>query len=220
MATSLQRYVTARQAQRARPVAPPPARRTTPAQPLVPVTRVQPRNTMSPPRRQPAVDTMAPPVPRPIAAPVTAPGQRPPPAAAGQQAPAAPPSFFQQPLAPEFAAPPPDPLLGGRTPGDALGGGLTMKQPQQQPQMAQLLSVMPPDFAAQITPEQLAALTPDQMTQMIVKFSQPQAPMRVGHGDELINPRRSAADSSSSNIPDYRTLAPVSGLGRSNPSSM
>jgi hypothetical protein len=70
-------------------------------------------------------------------------------------------------------------IYGGMTPGDALGGGLTMKQPQQQPQMSQLLSVMPPDFAAQITPAQLAALTPDQMTQMIAKFSQPQQPMQT-----------------------------------------
>jgi hypothetical protein len=71
---------------------------------------------------------------------------------------------------------------GGMTPGEALGGALTMQQPQQpqqpqqSPQMAQLLSIMPADFAAQITPEQLAALTPDQMTQMIAKFSQPRTP--------------------------------------------
>lgn len=123
---------------------------------------------------------------------------------------------------------------GGMSPADALGGGLTqqqpdgtrkgqtqqMPQPQQQPQLSQLLSIMPPDYAAQITPTQLAALTPDQIGQMIVKFSQPQSPMMVGHGDELINPRGSAADSSSSNIRDYMGKGQVYGLGRSNPLSM
>lgn len=276
MATSLQRYVTARQAQRAKPVPPPPpARRTTQAQPLAPVTRVQPRNTMAPPVRQPAVNTMAPPVPRPIQqqvtapptgmaqqAPVMAPGQMAPAPAQGQTAPPPPPSLFKQPLAPEFSAPAPEKInypgqnfgpsdlslpvpqqqmpqpdqnpYGGMSPADALGGGLTqqqpdgtrkgqtqqMPQPQQQPQLSQLLSIMPPDYAAQITPTQLAALTPDQIGQMIVKFSQPQSPMMVGHGDELINPRGSAADSSSSNIRDYMGKGQVYGLGRSNPLSM
>ena len=142
-------------------------------------------------------------------APVQAPGQMAPPMSPAQQAPAAPPpppSLFKQPLAPEFAPTPAPDIYGGMTPGEALGGALTMKQPQpqpdqnlyggmspgdalggglaikqsnqqqQQPQMSQLLSVMPADFAAQITPAQLAALTPDQMTQMIAKFSQPQTP--------------------------------------------
>ena len=263
MATSLQRYMAQRQAQRARPTPLPPARKAT-AQPIVPTVRQPARNTMAPPVRQPAVNTMAPPVPRPIAQPVTAPptgmaqqppvaapGQMAPPMAQGQQAPVPPPSLFKEPLAPEFApTPTPNPLLGGMTPGDALGGGLTMqqpdgtrkgqtqqmpqpnldiyggmtpgdalgggltmKQPQQQPQMSQLLSVMPADFAAQITPEQLAALTPDQMTQMIAKFSQPAAPQYVGHGDELINPRTPV-------ITDYMGKGQVYGLGRSNPLSM
>jgi hypothetical protein len=102
---------------------------------------------------------------------------------------------------------------GGMTPGDALGGGLAIKQNQPQPQMAQLLSIMPADFAAQITPEQLAALTPTQMTEMIAKFSRPAAPQYVGHGDELINPRTPA-------ITDYMGKGQVYGLGRSNPLSM
>ena len=250
MATSLQRYITQRQAQRAKPVPPPPARRAV-AQPIVPTRR--PVNTMAPPVRQPAVNTMAPPVPRPIQQqvtapptgmaqqpPVTAPGQMAPAPAPGQQAPVAPPSLFRQPLAPEFAAPAPEKInypgqnfgpsdlslpvpqqqmpqpdqnpYGGMTPGDALGGGLTMKQPvaktpvaqtgkvlypgqnfgpsdlslpvpqqqqQAQPDMSQLLAVMPADFAAQITPTQLAALTPDQISQMIAKFSQPQTPVQT-----------------------------------------
>ena len=173
-------------------------------------------------------------------APVVSQGQMPPPPAAGQQAPVTPPSLFRQPLAPEFAAPAPEKInypgqnfgpsdlslpvpqqqqpqpdqnpYGGMSPGDALGGGLTMKRPaaktpvaqpgkvlypgqnfgpsdlslpvpqqqqQAQPNMSQLLSVMPADYAAQITPAQLAALTPDQIGQMITKFSQPQSPMQT-----------------------------------------
>ena len=163
-----------------------------------------------------------------------------PPPAQGQQAPASPPSLFKQPLAAEFAAPAPAPqmpppqpqpqmqppapqpqpnldIYGGMTPGDALGGGLTMRQPQQQPQMAQLLSVMPADFAAQITPEQLAALTPNQMTEMIAKFSQPQTPNQV---TIPVMPRDYRPDYPAPQITDYMGKGQVYGLGRSNPLSM
>jgi hypothetical protein len=139
-----------------------------------------------------------------------------------------PPSLFKEPLAPEFDRTPTLGInqagglpqadqtpYGGMSPGDALGGGLTMKQPgQAQPQLSQLLSIMPPDFAAQITPEQMAAFTPEQISQMIVKFSQPAAPQYVGHGDELINPRTPVITES------VMGKGQVYGLGRSNPLSM
>ncbi len=270
MATSLQRYVTQRQAQRARPAPPPaPVRRTTTAQAIVPTSRAPARNSMAPPVRQPAVDTMAPPVPRPIQqpvtapptgmaqqAPVTAPGQSAPPPAQGQQAPPPPPSLFKEPIAAEFAAPPPNPLLGGMSPGDALGGGLTMQQPdgtrqgqtaqmppekinypgqnfgpsdlslpgpqqqQQSPQMYQLLSIMPAEVRAQVTPEQLAALTPDQIAKAIADFSRPPTPNIASHGDFHINPRRSAPGPVAPQMSDLTGQGQVYGLGRSNPLSM
>jgi hypothetical protein len=110
---------------------------------------------------------------------------------------------------------------GGMSPGDALGGGLAIKQSnlqQQQPQMSQLLSVMPADFAAQITPAQLAALTPAQMTEMIAKFSQPQTPNQTTM--PVIRSDRTVGDFQSPNIADYMGKGQVYGLGRSNPLSM
>jgi hypothetical protein len=93
-----------------------------------------------------------------------------------------------------------------------------MKQPQQSPQMAQLLSIMPADFAAQITPEQLAALTPTQMTEMIARFSQPQTPnINI---NPVIRSDQTQGDFQSPNIADYMGKGQVYGLGRSNPLSM
>lgn len=150
-------------------------------------------------------------------APVTAPGQMAPPPAVGQQAPAAPtppPSLFKEPLAAEFA-PTPNPLLGGMTPGDALGGGLTMKQPQpdsnpygvltpgealggggvfrtQQMQQLNQLIGGDPDLMAQLTPDRMAGMSTEQIGQLIAKFNQskaPAAPRYPAIKDNVRNPQ-------------------------------